>query len=295
MMKKIKRTGKLLAALLVVAVITGCQSEEPETTDNTQQTASTETESKTENEPEEAAKEDSEEEDSDQLSEEEIEAIYSMPIESESGFVRLKDFIPDLTEEIRYATDHNLVGEPIDGYEQGIAIGTVEMAEALRNVALAARELGYGLKVYDAYRPARAGEHFERWWMDDQAEGLKEEFFPNIEKTDLFTQGYLSNRSLHSSGSTIDLTLVDLETGEELDMGTPYDFLDPSSNALWVQGLSDEQIENRALLRNLMITYGFSYLPTEWWHFQLISDPYAGIYFDFPVSDSWLNTEQDLY
>lgn len=288
----------MLAALLAMAVITGCQSEEPETADTTQQAASTETKNKTENETEEAekAKENSEEEkDSSQLSEEEIEATYSMPIESKSGFVRLKDFIPDLTEEIRYATDHNLVGEPIDGYEQGIAIGTVEMAEALRNVALAARELGYGLKVYDAYRPARAGEHFERWWMDDQAEGLKEEFFPGIEKTNLFTQGYLSNRSLHSSGSTIDLTLVDLETGEELDMGTSYDFLDPSSNALWVQGLSDEQIENRALLRNLMITYGFSYLPTEWWHFQLIGDPYAGIYFDFPVNESWINKEQTLY
>ncbi len=198
------------------------------------------------------------------------------------GFVELADFAPGIVQEVRYFSDDNFVGERISGYRSPTIYLTREAGTALRSVQGELSAFGLGLKVFDAYRPQRAVDHFVRWARDLGDQRMKARYYPNVAKSDLFSDGYIAARSGHSRGSTVDLTLVDLDTGQELDMGTPWDFFDLAS---WPDSdqVTTQQQANRLLLRRVMLAAGFQPLTTEWWHFSLVDEPYPGTYFDFPV------------
>ncbi|MFI6854401.1 M15 family metallopeptidase [Streptomyces sp. NPDC050416] len=222
-------------------------------------------------------------------------------------FVALRSVDPTIIQEMRYVTPHNFVGERIDGYAQPICVLTRPAAQALHRAQTKLLRQGYTLKVYDCYRPQRAVDHFVRWAEDLDDQAMKGEFYPNVDKTRLFTDGYIAEKSGHSRGSTLDVTLVKLPAkpirsyhpGEPLvpcfapkderfpdnsvDMGTGFDCFDTLSHTLdpRVQG---EQRANRLLLKNTLEGLGFVNLPEEWWHYTYKPEPYPDTYFDFPVS-----------
>ena len=224
------------------------------------------------------------------------------------GFVRLSETAPEIAQEIRYTTAYNFVGAPIDGYLAPECILSEEAAGALRRAAaeLARRDLG--LKVYDCYRPQQAVDHFVRWIRRPDDQAMKTAFYPDEPKHLLVRRGYISTRSGHSRGSTVDLTLVRLPAAErvrthfpadslaprcdapypgrldeqDLDMGTAYDCLSPLS-ATASRGVSAEARANRRLLVGAMSRAGFRNYTKEWWHFTLRGEPFSGRYFDFPV------------
>lgn len=207
-----------------------------------------------------------------------------------SGFVLLADFVPQIVQEIRYYTTYNFIGDRIDGYEEPCALLTREAARALREASNELCAQGYRLKVFDAYRPACAVKHFQLWGMEDLDLRMKEFFYPEIEKQDLFKKGYIAARSSHTRGSTVDLTLLDMQTGKEVDMGGPFDFFGERSHPDF-KGVTREQYENRMFLQNAMSRNGFVPLDCEWWHFTLKDEPYPDTYFDFPVSSAYLRKE----
>ncbi len=200
-----------------------------------------------------------------------------------SGFVLLSDYVPAIVQEIRYYSTYNFIGDRIDGYEEPIAFLTKEAARALKAVSNQAVVMGYRLKIFDAYRPAGAVRHFVLWGIEDLDQRMKTFFYPDLEKQDLFKEGYIASLSSHSRGSTVDLTLLDMKTGKELDMGSPFDYFSeishPDSRAV-----TEEQFANRMHLQNLMVRNGFEPLDCEWWHFTLKNEPYPDTYFEFPVS-----------
>jgi len=227
----------------------------------------------------------------------------------QTGFVALRSVDPTIVQEIRYTTRHNFVGVPIDGYLEPTCLLTKQAAQALRTVQQQVRPLGLTLKVYDCYRPQRAVDHFVRWAEDLADTTMKAEFYPQVDKTRLFLDGYIAARSGHSRGSTLDVTLVRLPPapqrpyvpGETLkpcyapvgvrfpdntvDMGTGYDCFDTLSHT------ADPRItgvarQNRDLLVNAMNAAGFNNLAEEWWHFTLRGEPFPDTYFDFPVARS---------
>ena len=205
-------------------------------------------------------------------------AMAQMP----PGFVYLDEAVPTIKLELRYSTDNNFVGRAIDGYVKPRAILTVEAAHALLKVQHALSGFKLGLKVYDAYRPQRAVNDFLRWAADPADTKKKAEYYPEVDKPELFKQGYLAERSGHSRGSTVDLTIVDLDSGQELDMGGRYDYFGPAS---WPTSTlpTAAQRANRMLLQAIMVQYGFVPHPQEWWHFTLKAEPYPDTYFDFLV------------
>jgi D-alanyl-D-alanine dipeptidase len=201
------------------------------------------------------------------------------------GFVYVDEAVPGVKLEIRYATPHNFVGRPIDGYLRPRAILTRQAAEALNDVQAELKPFGLGLKVFDAYRPQRAVAHFVRWAEDLGDTAMKQEFYPSVEKQNLFRDGYIAARSSHSRGSTVDLTLAPLAgptPGAELDMGSPFDFFGPQSRPD-SPAVGPSQRAHRLLLRVLMLKHGFNPYPQEWWHFTLKNEPFPDTYFDFPV------------
>lgn len=200
-----------------------------------------------------------------------------------SGFVLLGEYVPSIIQEIRYYTTYNFVGDRIDGYEQPCALVTKEAAWALKAVAGEVAAAGYRLKVFDAYRPASAVKHFVLWGIEDLDLRMKPFFYPDLEKVDLFEKGYIATQSSHSRGSTVDLTLFDMATGKEVDMGGPFDWFGELSHPDY-RGITDEQYKNRMFLRNAMVRNGFEPIFCEWWHFTLKNEPYPNTYFDFPVS-----------
>lgn len=200
-----------------------------------------------------------------------------------NGFVLVSEAVPDVILEIRYHSTFNFVGERVDGYEHPVAILTREAASALKQASNAAMALGYRLKVYDAFRPQRAVNHFVRWAQDTADVRMKPYFYPEVEKTRLFDEGYIARKSGHSRGSTVDVTLVDMMTGTEIDMGGAFDYFGVRSHPGSTEGLTEKQIANRMLLQRLMVEAGFRPLDTEWWHFTLVSEPYPDTYFDFPL------------
>lgn len=202
-----------------------------------------------------------------------------------SGFVSVSDVIPQTILEIRYYTDYNFVGERIDGYEEPVALLTKEAALALKAVSDELVEKGYQLKIYDAYRPQMAVDHFIRWAKDVEDTKMKEHFYPELEKDVLFPQGYIMEQSGHSRGSTVDLTLFDTRTQKDVDMGGTFDYFGPLSHPDYT-GITEEQYANRMLLRNAMIRHGFKPLAEEWWHFTLENEPYPNTYFTFPVNSA---------
>ena len=204
-----------------------------------------------------------------------------------SGFVLISDYVPGVIQEIRYHSTYNFVGERIDGYEEPVALITIEAARALKSVANEMNVQGYRLKVFDAYRPLCAVKHFVLWGIEDQDIRMKPYFYPDLQKQELFSGGYIASRSSHTRGSTVDLTLLDMTTGKELDMGSPFDLFSEISHPDSRQ-VTDEQYANRMTLQSVMVRNGFEPIDCEWWHFTLKEEPYPDTYFEFPVSAQYL-------
>ena len=200
-----------------------------------------------------------------------------------SGFVLLTDAVPDAILEIRYYATYNFIGDRIDGYEMPVALLTREAAAALKAASDEAVSRGFRLKIYDAYRPQKAVSHFMRWAADPEDARMKPFFYPALEKKDIIPRGYIAERSSHSRGSTVDLTLFDMALEKEADMGGPFDYFGELSHPDY-RGITDAQFGNRMLLQKLMMNHGFSPISEEWWHFTLKNEPFPHTYFTFPVS-----------
>lgn len=197
-------------------------------------------------------------------------------------FVYVAEFISNLDEAIPYATNDNFLGQPVDGYLAPKAILTRQATKALAKVQQRANQDALSLKIFDAYRPKQAIKHFLRWIDEKESSSLKQRFHPSLTKVQLFTEGYLATHSAHSRGSTVDLTLISQKTGQELDMGTEFDFFGKAS---WTnyKKLTPQQHDNRQYLQEIMSTNGFQPFELEWWHFTLINEPFPNTSFDFPV------------
>lgn len=204
-----------------------------------------------------------------------------------SDFVVLGEFIPQIVQEIRYYSSFNFVGDRIDGYEEPVALLTKEAARALKAVSNEMMVQGYRLKIFDGYRPVSAVKHFMLWAIEDQDIRMKPYFYPDIAKQELFDRGYIAKRSSHSRGSTVDLTLLDMKSGKEVDMGGPFDLFSELSHPDF-KGITDQQYQNRMTLQKAMLRNGFNALDCEWWHFTLANEPYPDTYFEFPVSSDYL-------
>jgi zinc D-Ala-D-Ala dipeptidase len=201
--------------------------------------------------------------------------------ERPAAFVDAATVVPGLIVEARYAGSHNFVGRPIDGYEAPRCLLTRPAAEALAGVAKDVAQYGLVIKVFDCYRPVRAVANFIRWARDLNDTAAKAEFYPDVDKRTLFHDGYISPRSGHSRGSTVDLTLAHSD-GRELDMGTPFDFFSPKSSIL-DGSIAAKAIANRGELSAAMRHHGFRSYEKEWWHFTLSHEPFPNTYFDFAV------------
>ncbi len=222
------------------------------------------------------------------------------------GLVHLRDFAPGIVQEMRYHTAYNFVGEPIDGYEAPTCILTEPAARALAKVQADLEARGYGLKVYDCYRPQRAVDHFVRWAGNLNDERMKTAFYPDEPKRYLVSRGYIARRSGHSRGSTVDLTVIRQPAAEPtsyptpdslhtctgavgerfpetgLDMGTAYDCLSPRA-ATENPEVGEDALANRRMLRSVMMQHGFRNYQKEWWHYTLRNEPFPDTYFDVPV------------
>ena len=206
-----------------------------------------------------------------------------MSLREANGFVLLSDVVPHIVQEIRYFSTYNFVGERVDGYEEPIALMTREAARALKSVSNELMVQGYRLKVFDAYRPMRAVKHFILWAIEDEDVRMKPYFDPEIEKQQTFELGYIAKQSSHCRGSAVDLTLLDMKTGREVDMGGPFDYFGQRSHPDY-RGITDEQYDNRMFLQSAMARNGFEPYECEWWHFRLKDEPFPDTYFDFPVA-----------
>jgi D-alanyl-D-alanine dipeptidase len=182
---------------------------------------------------------------------------------------------------------YNFIGEMIDGYISPVALLTKEAAMVLRRAGKDFMKMGYRIRVFDAYRPQRAVDHFVRWARDLDDVRMKEIFYPDVDKENLFLEGYIAQNSGHSRGSTVDITLFDMARGTDADMGSCFDLFGDISHSDY-EDISKEQLDNRKLLREVMIQNGFIPLREEWWHFSLKDEPYPDTYFAFPVSSDYL-------
>ena len=221
--------------------------------------------------------------------------------EFEKSFVSITEVVPDAILEIRYFGTYNFVGKRIDGYLEPTALLTKQAAKALKAVSDDVMAQGYRLKIYDAYRPQRAVDHFVRWAADIPDTAMKAYFYPDLDKSVLFDQEYIMAKSGHTRGSTVDLTLFDMSTEKEVDMGGTFDWFGPESHPDFCgnpetgeyngdnssspagRSITAEQFANRMILRRAMLAHGFKPLDSEWWHFTLASEPYPDTYFDAPV------------
>ena len=196
------------------------------------------------------------------------------------GFVFLDAAVPGLSVDLRYTGSHNFVGRPVAGYDGARPVLSVPAAAALARVQADLKPFGLGLRVFDAYRPQRAVDDFVKWAADLDDVKTRREFYPDVDKSNLFKEVYIAERSGHSRGSTVDLTLVALDSKEALDMGSSFDFFGVES---WPEhsALTPQQRANRLLLQTLMVRHGFKPYPKEWWHFTLENEPFPQTYFDF--------------
>lgn len=208
---------------------------------------------------------------------------YHKLSDDSSDFVLINDVVPDAILEIRYYSTYNFIGDRINGYEEPIAILTKEAAAKLKEVSDELVNRGYRLKIYDAYRPQKAVMHFANWAKDLDDTRMKKYFYPNLNKNVLFAEGYIDYYSGHSRGSTVDLTLFDMNLEKEVDMGGTFDYFGEESHPDY-KGITEKQYNNRMILRDAMVNHGFKPLSTEWWHFTLDDEPYKDTYFTFPVS-----------
>ena len=231
------------------------------------------------------------------------EAPAVSPTEDTSQFVTLTDAVPDAILEIRYYGTYNFVGQRIDGYEQPTALLTRQAAKALKTVSDNVMAQGYRLKIYDAYRPQRGVDHFVRWAANVEDTLMKPYFYPDLDKSVLFEQEFIMEKSGHTRGSTVDLTLFDMQTEKELDMGGTFDWFGPESHPDFCgnpetgeytgdnsksptgRSITEEQFRHRMILRKAMLEGGFKALDSEWWHFTLRDEPFPDTYFTFPVRE----------
>ena len=220
----------------------------------------------------------------------------SEPEFDSAEFVNITDVVPDAILEIRYFGTYNFVGARIDGYLQPTALLTREAAEKLREASDDLKAQGYRLKIYDAYRPQCGVDHFVRWGKDLADTLMKPYFYPNESKDSLFIKEYIATRSGHSRGSTVDLTIFDMRTEKEVDMGGTFDWFgkeshpdcggDPETGIYRENDtITAQQFENRMILRRAMLAHGFKPYDCEWWHFTLKDEPYPDTYFKFPVQE----------
>ena len=198
-----------------------------------------------------------------------------------SGFVSVTDIVPDAILDIRYYSGNNFIGDRIDGYEEPIALLTRKAALALKNAGEEIKKRGLCFRIYDAYRPQMAVDHFVRWAADPDDVRMKELFYPELSKQELFPLGFIAEHSGHSRGATVDLTLYDCMSGRDVDMGGTFDFFGEISHSDYID-LSAEQLNNRKYLREVMVNNGFTPLKEEWWHYTLKDEPYPHTYFTFP-------------
>jgi D-alanyl-D-alanine dipeptidase len=212
-----------------------------------------------------------------------ILVLLSLSLRAESlpkGFVYIKEQIPNIELELRYNSTNNFLGRKVDGYNSNRAILSFRATKALKEVQNELNQFGLGLKIFDAYRPQRAVDDFVKWAKDLNDILKKEEYYPDVDKKNLFKFGYIAKKSGHSRGSTVDLTIIDLESKKELDMGSSFDFFGKIS---WVKyrDISAQQRANRLLLHTIMTKYGFKSYAQEWWHFTFKNEPFPHTYFDF--------------
>ena len=215
-----------------------------------------------------------------------------LPEEDRSDFVLVTDVVPDAILEIRYYSTYNFIGDRIPGYEEPVALLTRQAADSLKAVSDELLQLGYRLKIFDAYRPQCAVDYFMKWAKDVEDVRMKEYFYPELDKSVLVPQEYVAEKSGHTRGSTIDLTLFDMKKEKEVDMGCTYDYFGIASHPDVLPGqeigayepINEEQYHNRMILRDAMLRHGFKPYDCEWWHFTLKDEPYPDTYFTFPIS-----------
>jgi D-alanyl-D-alanine dipeptidase len=196
--------------------------------------------------------------------------------------VFVDEYVPGIRWDAKYAGPDNFTGEPVDGYRVDRIAGTRELCSALEAAQRRAESLGFGLLLWDGYRPQRATEAFVRWSQQPEDGLTKPRHYPHIERTDFFEDGFVLAKSAHSRGSTVDLTLVSLATGAPLPMGGDHDLMDPISHHA-ATGIPAEDQANRRSLRTVMELSGFTPYETEWWHYTLTDEPFPDTYFDQPV------------
>lgn len=199
------------------------------------------------------------------------------------GFAFVDKLVPGIRWDAKYATWDNFTGGPVDGYEVNRVVGSTELCEALAGARDKAGQLGYGLLIWDAYRPQRAVDRFLDWSRQPEDGRKKARHYPNIARAEMIERGYVAKRSGHSRGSSVDLTLFHLEGGEMAAMGGDHDLMDPVSHH-GAQGISADETRNRLVLRSIMEGCGFKAYESEWWHYNLVAEPHPDTYFDFPIN-----------
>ncbi|WP_093616459.1 D-Ala-D-Ala dipeptidase VanX [Streptomyces indicus] len=197
-------------------------------------------------------------------------------------FVYVDEAVPGVRWDAKYATWDNFTGRPVDGYLVNRIVGTRALCAALGRARDKAAESGFGLLLWDGYRPQRAVDRFLEWSRQPEDGLTKERHYPRIERTEMFARGYVAEKSGHSRGSTVDLTLYDLATGELAPMGGDHDLMDAVSHH-GAPGIAEEAARHRLRLRSVMEASGFRAYACEWWHYTLEDEPYPETYFDFPV------------
>ena len=199
-----------------------------------------------------------------------------------AGFVFLDEALGGVRWDARYATWDNFTGTPVDGYEANRIVASLALADGLLRATRRAADLGFGLLVWDAYRPQRAVDRFVRWAEEPEDGRTKARFHPRIDRAAMFSDGYVARRSGHSRGGAVDLTLHRLDTGELAAMGGGHDLMDVRSHH-GAPGISSLEARNRQRLAAVMERSGFRRYDCEWWHYVLEDEPYPDTYFDFPI------------
>ena len=197
------------------------------------------------------------------------------------GFVYINDIDESIKIDLRYSTTNNFTGHIIEGYKSNMAIISYTAAKSLVQVQNDLKKKNLSLKIFDAYRPQMSVNYFIKWSNDLVDTINKSLYYPKIKKSQLFPMGYIAERSGHSRGSTVDLTIIDNKTNKELDMGTLYDFFGPESSTDF-SNITDNQMSNRLLLLKVMTKNGFKNYPMEWWHYTLVPEPFDS-YFNFVI------------
>lgn len=197
-------------------------------------------------------------------------------------FVNVHDVVPAVVLDVRYFSDDNFMGRRVDGYLDDVILISKDAAFALVDVQRALNDMELGLKIFDGYRPQKAVDHFVRWAADPDDTLTKTTYYPQLPKDRLFELGYIAKKSGHTRGSTLDLTIISLATGEELNMGSHWDFFGEISHH--DSPLVDAAATaNRNLLRSVMVQHGFNPYANEWWHYTLAKEPFPDRYFNFDV------------